>query len=404
MKSILFVDDDAQVLGALQASLRKKRADWHMVFAGSGDAALVELRSQAFDVVVSDMHMPGMDGAELLRRVKQEFPATIRIVLSGYAERESLMRAIPVSHQFMAKPCDGPVLVGVIERACSLQTLLESEALRRVVGGTERLPSLPSVYWDLTQTMADPDVSAKAIANVVQQDPAISAKLLQLVNSSYFGLARRISSVEKAIVYLGCDLVRSLCLTSQVLCTVDRMPSVPGLSYSALQEHALLTAALAKEMAPDAKAADDAFTAGLLHDVGRLLLAIAVPGRVAEILAFSRNDGRPTHAVELDILGVTHAEVGAYLLGLWGLPVPIVEAVAYHHCPTTVPHTEFCTLSIVHIADSLTAAYEPHGYGENGHALDPSYLATLGVAAEIPRWSALVAHMVQRHDAAKHGT
>jgi HD-like signal output (HDOD) protein/CheY-like chemotaxis protein len=405
MKRILFVDDDVQVLGALQASLRKKRAEWHTAFADGGEAAVTLLRSQHFDVVVSDMHMPKMDGAALLRIVKEEFPGTIRIVLSGYAERDSLMRAIPVSHQFMAKPCDGPTLVGAIERACGLHALLESEVLRRLVGGTDKLPSLPSVYWELAQTMADPDVSAKEIATVVQQDPAISAKLLQLVNSSYFGLARRTSSVEGAIVYLGCDLVRSLCLTSQVFCAADRMPAVRGLSYGALQEHALLTAAVAKVIAPDAKKADEAFTAGLLHDIGKLVLAIAIPNRVAEILTSSLKDGRPTHVVELEALGVTHAEVGAYLLGLWGLPVPIVEAVAYHHAPTNVPHTSMDTLATVHIADSLVAPHDSsEPYDPSRPTLDPAYLEALGVASEVTRWSAVVSHLVERRNSKRAGT
>jgi len=347
---------------------------------------------------VSDMRMPKMDGAELLGRVKAEFPGVIRIVLSGHAERESVMRALPVSHQFLAKPCDGEMLRSVIQRACGLYTLLESESLRRVIGSTEKLPSLPKVYWDLTQTMSHADVSSKDIAEVIQQDPAMCAKLLQLVNSSYFGLARTIVSVEQAIAYLGFELVRGLSLTSQIFCALDRMPRVPGMSFHALQQHGYLTAAVAKKLAPNAKLGDEAFTAALLHDTGKLILSAAVPESVAKAIAQSQESGRPMHVEELEVLGVTHAEVGAYLLGLWGLPVPVVEAVAYHHAPLTVASKGLDTLAIVHIADALVGAHFPSvADAAPVQALDPSYLETLGVSGMLPRWSEIAFEVVDEH-------
>jgi HD-like signal output (HDOD) protein len=404
MKQILFVDDEGQVLDGLRASLRKKRTEWDMSFAESGEAALARLRSRPFDVIVSDMRMPGMDGAELLSKVRAEFPNVIRIILSGHSERESVMRALPVCHQFLAKPCDGPVLRDVIERACGLHRLLESEALRRVVGSTEKLPSLPRVYWALTQAMSNPNVSPKEIAQLVHQDPAMCAKLLQLVNSSYFGLARRVASVEQAIVYLGFELVRNLSITAHIFSAAEAMPAVAGLSFESLQEHGVLTAAVARKIAPDARSADDAFTAGLLHDVGKVILTTAVPDRVAELIALSRKSGQPMHVTELQVLGVTHAEVGAYLLGLWGLPVPIVEAVAYHHDPTSVPHTTLDSLAIVHIADALVAGQFPSVAGAApAPALDMAYLEALGVAGELPRWSALASAIVNARDAKRAG-
>jgi HD-like signal output (HDOD) protein/CheY-like chemotaxis protein len=398
-KRILFVDDDADILGGLRVVLRKKRAAWDMVFADSGETALGHLRSRPFDVVVSDMRMPKMDGPELLRRVKEEFPAIIRIVLSGHADRESVFRALPVSHQFLAKPCDGDTLAAVVERACSLHALLESEPLRRVVGSTERLPSLPQVYWELTQTMADPEVTPKAIAEIVEQDPAISAKLLQLVNSSYFCLARRISSVEQAIVYLGFDLLRALALTSQVFCAVDKIPGASNNFYTALQEHGFLTAAVARKMAPNAKAADDAFTAGLLHDIGKLVLTIAVPDFEPRGGSGADASKEPQYLEELAVLGVTHAEVGAYLLGLWGLPVPIVEAVAYHHTPQMVPPRGLDTVAIVHIADSLVSCLCPSPVDGPSGGVDGSYIEAIGATAEeVERWSKLASEIVAQRE------
>jgi putative nucleotidyltransferase with HDIG domain len=244
--------------------------------------------------------------------------------------------------------------------------------------------------------MSNPNVSPKEIAQVVRQDPAMCAKLLQLVNSSYFGIARRVASVEQAIVYLGFELVRNLSITAHIFRSAEAMPAVAGLSFESLQEHGVLTAAVAMKIAPDAKSADDAFTAALLHDVGKVILTNAVPDRVAELIALSRKSGQPMHATELQVLGVTHAEVGAYLLGLWGLPVPIVEAVAYHHSPASIAHTTLNTLAIVHIADALVAGQFPSVAGAApAPALDMSYLEALGVAGELPRWSALASHIVK---------
>ncbi|HLK41413.1 MAG TPA: response regulator [Polyangiaceae bacterium] len=395
MKRILFVDDEMQVLDGLRVSLRKQRHLWDMVFAQGGEGALAQLRAAPFDVVVSDMRMPGLDGATLLGRVKEEFPGVIRIILSGHSERESIMRALPVCHQFLAKPCDGDTLKSVIERACGLHALLESDALRRVVGGTDRLPSLPRVYWELTRTMSDPEVSAKQVATVVEQDPAMCAKLLQLVNSSYFGLARRIVGVESAVAYLGLELVRSLALTAHVFRAADAIPAIPGFSLTRIQETSLLVGAVAKRMASEPKRAEEAFTAALLHDVGRIVLALSVPSRVGALIGAAKTDPRPEHERELDELGVTHAEVGAYLLGLWGLPVPIVEAAAFHHAPASVPQRTFETLGIVHVADALVRQHLP-GAGDPSPGPDLAYLERLGVAGELPKWSAITTEEVGR--------
>jgi HD-like signal output (HDOD) protein/CheY-like chemotaxis protein len=389
MKRILFVDDDAQLLDGLRCALRKHRRQWDMTFAPDGEAALAHLRAAPVDVIVSDMRMPGMDGATLLRIVKDEFPGAIRIILSGHAERDAVLRALPVSHQFLAKPCEGSVLVNALERAMHVQDLLESEALRKVVGNTVQLPSLPRIYMQLTTAMADPDATPRTIAKLLERDPAVCAKLLQVVNSSYFGLARRISGIEPAVVYLGLDLVRSLALNAQLFSTLGAAPRLEGFSYEEVQERSLATARLAKRIVGDPKRQDEAFTAGLLHDVGAVLLALGVPDKVSAISKRARRDGVPLHVAEQEVLGVTHAEVGAYLLGVWGLPFPLVEAVAYHHFPWRVPQTGLDVLAAVHIADCLVDQASPLVGPAECPALELEYLDRLGVAREVPSWTSM---------------
>ena len=387
MKRILFVDDEQQILDGLRDLLRKQRKQWDMVFALGGEAALAELARAPFDVVVSDMRMPGIDGATLLQRVKDEYPATARIILSGDAERDAVVNALPVAHQFLSKPCDAEVLRTVVERACALQTVLQDDNVRSVIGKVDHLPSVPRAYWALAQAAARPDVGLADLAKIVEQDPAMAVKVLQLVNSSYFGLAQRQSSVQDAVAYLGIELLKALTLTAHVFASAAG-PSLPGFSFDALQDHSMLAARIAKRLVADPKRAAEAFTAALVHDIGKIVLAMGVPDRFGEAVRTARDTGRADHVVEKELLGVTHAEVGAYLLGLWGLPLGIVEAVAYHHQPELGAPTG--TVVAVHVANALShlvpgAPPDP----SVGGRLNVAFVESSGFGAELPRWRAL---------------
>ncbi len=190
-KRILFVDDEPRVLEALRDLLRRYRNNWDMVFVTSGEQALVETERSHFDVVVSDMRMPQMDGAELLHRLQKTKPHIVRIILSGYSEVEAAMRAVPVAHQFLAKPVEPRKLESVIERACNLQALLQNEEIRSLASKLNNLPSVPKLYADLNRLLAGDNVSSEQVARLVEQDPAMCAKILQLVNSSFFGFPQK---------------------------------------------------------------------------------------------------------------------------------------------------------------------------------------------------------------------
>jgi len=297
------------------------------------------------------MRMPGMDGAALLTAIRDRYPATVRIVLSGHAERDAVKRALGIAHQFLAKPCDADALKVVIERACGLQTLLAEERLRELVGRLDKLPSVPQVYVELLDAVDRTDCSVAMIARIIAQDPAMSVKVLQLVNSAYFGLSRRLTSIGDAVAFLGSDLLRSLALTAHIFARMSAAP-IPGFSVERLQARAIYGAKLARAaLGADKRRADAAFTAALVRDVGVLVLAIGLPAIYAEVLATAARTGEPVHEVERVLLGVSHAEVGAYLLGVWGLPVEIVEAVGYHHTPTLVGHLDRAIVDAVAAAD-----------------------------------------------------
>jgi HD-like signal output (HDOD) protein len=393
MHRILFVDDEPRILEGLQRLLRPHRDEWKMSFALGGKAALEALAAEPFDVIVSDMRMPNMDGATLLAAVREAYPDIVRIVLSGHTEVGLEIRAVQVAQQFITKPCTPETLRGVISRACNLQSLLVDATIRAVVGTMEALPSLPRLYSALTQAVSDPDVSLHDIGDIVGQDVAMCAKVLQLVNSAFFALPRRVTSIHSAVSLLGTNMLRSLVLSAEVFRSFDGPGYSPSL-HERLQEHALLTGGIARRLLTDRRQAEDAMMAGILHDVGILILATRMPEHHAEALARSRATGLPLTETERQIMGVTHAEIGAYLLGLWGLPFVIVEAVAYHHQPMRVGAPSLDVLAAVHIAEALAieaAGPTPRAGAEEYLPLEPAYVEALGVSERLVEWRSLAA-------------
>ena len=247
MKRVLFVDDEPQMLSGLQRLLRPQRHEWDMKFAEGGEQALVALEETPYDVIVTDMRMPGMDGVTLLEQVKDQWPQMVRIILSGYTELEATLRTLPVAHQFLSKPCDPGRLKDVVERACALQSLLSREALRATIAQMGDLPSQPGVYLKLAEALGDPATSMADVARLIEQDIAMSAKCLQLVNSAFFGLGR-VTSVQQAVSYLGTDMVKALVFTVEVFHAFQPAPGAGGFDLDALQSHSLLVARLATKI------------------------------------------------------------------------------------------------------------------------------------------------------------
>ncbi len=392
---VLFVDDEVAVLEGLENLLRKERHRWDMVFTTNADAALAEMARSDVDVVVSDMRMPGMHGSVLLTTVRDQYPGTARIVLSGHSEREAIVKSLPVAHQFLSKPCDVGALRTAIERTRELQMVLADEGVRRIVGKLHALPSVPQMHIDLTMTAAKPSSSIADIAKIVERDPAMSVKALQLVNSSFFGVACRVTSIQHAVSLLGIELFKGLALTAQIFASSDLRP-VKGFSLLRIQQCSLGTARLAKLFLRDREHQEEAFTAGLVHDIGKVIIALGMPDQYADVVQRAKAEDTPLHIIEKETFGVSHAEVGAYLLGVWGLPFSIVESVAHHHNPSAVSTGEREVLAAVHVADALldTASAAPGSPRET--RLDMHFLDSAGFAARLPHWRELAVEEAKR--------
>jgi len=389
MKGILFVDDEPMILQGLQRMLQPQSKLWDMSFAASGADALALLETKSFDAIVTDMRMPAMDGARLLELVRERYPAIIRIVLSGYIETEAAMRAVPVAHQFLAKPCDPGKLRDALERCCGFAGLLPDAALRRVVGAIGKLPALPRTTALLVQTLQQPEAPLDEIGRIVERDVGITAKVLQLVNSAFFCLPNRITSVRMAVSYLGLDTLKHLVLSVEMFRSLQPRQPVPGFSLEQLQKHSHFAAGIAARLPASPPVVSAGVIAAVLHDAGKLVLAASLPREFQLALQASKAQQRPLHVVEEEQMGTSHAEIGAYLLGLWGLPNTIVDAVCHHHHPRYAEGGKGLDVAaITHLSDGL-ACEVARGEAEDapaGGVLDLAYLAQLGLDAKLPAW------------------
>lgn len=386
MKRILFVDDEVSILDGLKRMLRPMRSEWEMSFAPGAEAALALLEAANFDVIVSDMRMPGMDGAQLLEVVREKYPSVFRIILSGYTELQASLRAVPVAHQFLLKPCEPEALRAGIARATTLAEVLDSRMLISLVGSLRDLPPLPRVFTELKVALANPRTSVEQVSRIVEQDVAVCAKLLQLVNSSFFGLARTVVDVKTAVNCLGMSVLQDLVLTLEVLRSFAPNEVMNEEFLEEFQRHAQLCARIGAGIAPDPRQTPQIILAALLHDVGKLVIADRTPAHFARALAQAEEEGRPLYEVEEQLIHISHAEVGAYLLSLWGLPHGVIEAVAHHHHPRRVPQKGLETILIVYAANLLAREREALAKGTNPPAFDMAYLEQIGAAEHLENW------------------
>lgn len=358
MKRVLFVDDESAALEALRLRLRRLRDKWDMEFVESAPCALDVMAQHKVDVLVTDMRMPGMDGAHLLQIVRERWPGTVRIVLSGYSELEQTVRLVPIAHQYLSKPAEPEHLENIVGRCLALQRMLEQPALRGAVGRLRELPPIPETYSRLQAAMAVESVSVQEVAQIISRDTVIAAKVLQMVNSAFFRLPRRITSVEQAVTYLGLLPVRNLVISAEVFA---KWPATKGpmvLDLAGLQTHALRVACATQALTAGTATAGDALLAALLHDIGYCVIAQEDPAALDKSMHLSAAESLPLDLAESRVLGASHAQVGAYLLGIWGFPSTIVEAVAHHHAPRQVPQTGFDVLAALSVAHALTEPTE----------------------------------------------
>ncbi len=390
MKSVLFADDEPKLLAGLRRMLRGLRSGWNLEFVASGEQALERLAAGRFDVVVADMRMPGMDGAELLEEVRVRSPRTVRIILSGQCDREILVKAVRPAHQFLMKPCDSDILLGTIVRACQLQDRVPDEHLRQWVLQISSLPTTPAVYAELCAAANSAEAATERICRLVSRDVGAAAKVLQLVSSGFFGPPQKVLYPHRAAALLGLETMQALVRSLHVF----RPASAGGLAAvcKAVTQHSLAVArsarAIAKAETGDEDPATQAYVAGLLHDVGDLIFMEnlwepAIPAEsFLQVILDGTWDKRPQRRT------TPHTTLGGYLLGLWGLPDVVIDSAVFHHEPSLSADTRFTPLTAVHVADALAREKTAPEFPCETQ-LDTEYLEHVGCSRRLEVWKAL---------------
>lgn len=389
-KRILFVDDEPDILMVYEMMF--KGQDWTMDFAETGFKALEMMTNTSYDAVISDMRMPQINGAQLLNEAMRLHPRTARFIISGYAERELVLKCLPGTHQFLSKPFEIGHLKTKVLRSMEANEWLGSEAMNAIVAKLFTLPSVPSSYFQLIREIESPHAEAENVGAIIARDPAMTAKLLQLVNSAFFGLPRTISNPTEAVFHLGMETVRSLALGLHIFSEFEQFHAAK-LPLQSLMEHCIRTAHLAQRIAQEEQAetcsADDAFTAGLLMDIGSLIIEQNFVPSAAEARELSKRESKALWEAEREILGVSHAEIGGYLLALWGLPGTIVEAVLHHHQPNRCKNFDLSALVCVHVANALAHERHSNASSFNSPRIDLQWLTELGFENRVPAWEQL---------------
>ncbi len=384
--TILFVGQH-DVADDLNFGFSPASGAWQSKFANTGNEALNLVAAESIDIVVSELLLADMTGVDLLRRVQANTNASVRIILTGVDDRETAVKSLGVAHQIIAKPVKIDDLKSHLASSLSLRHLLADKGLQRRIAAIDKLPAIPAVYDELVAEMQSESCSMQKVAQLIRQDVAITAKILQMINSAFFGVATRVENPLQAVNLLGLDTVKSLVLTAGVF-SQFKDPGISGFSIDDIYNHSLIVGAGARHFAKafglNRKQSEDALTAGMLHDIGKLVLLTNFAEEVRQMQKVMIDDHLTLHQAELKVLGATHCEIGAHLLSLWGLTDQILEAVALHDDPQKCVSPAVNVLAAVHVANAIDHDNRTPNRDPKATYGDVDYLTKIGLIAQMP--------------------
>jgi HD-like signal output (HDOD) protein len=375
---LLIIGNVANILNPLRKMLLPEKGDWDIFFAVNADEVVLVLNNHNVDMVIADMHIPDNEGIKILEMIKESFPSIIRIVISDPSERALMLKSSEYAHQFLAKPDNAIELKRKISKIYSLQTYLHNQEIAKFVNGIKDLPGLPELYLKIEEETNKVNPSLKKIEEYISKDIIMTVKILQLVNSAFFGLPAKVISPLQAINFLGLGTIKSLVLMVHLFTSDDASPLV-NYNVNKLWEHSLKIAKIAKMIASketnEPKFIEETYIGGLLHDIGKIVLW-KHKGYFHDIERLENEYSITTTEAEYMLYQTSHAEVGAYLMGIWGLPESLIEIVCYHHHPSNSNPMAFSPLTIIHIADNIFST----------GSLDLQYIETLKISDKVNYW------------------
>ncbi len=384
---ILLADTDDVFRFHLTDYLKFHRSHWRVIPVRSALELTDHVQRSPLDAVIADSAFPGFKPGELLAAVSVQCPSALRVSISGNYDRDVSLKIMAHAHQNLWKPCRPEEICETLTRSFSLKSVLDHDRLKLLITQIDSLPSLPRLYLDFLDEVRKPNPSSSRLGDIIKQDIGLCAKTLQLVNSAFFGLPHKIENPEEALLYLGLENVKALVLSIQVFSLYDKV-KLHGIDLDSLWTHSWETGRIARQIATFEKRPGEeietAFTAGLLHDIGKLVLASGVPRTWKKILETASSEGMTLWQAEQQVLGTTHAEVGASLLATWGLSDQLVEAVAFHHHPEHSGASNFSALTAVYAANLL--ADKKFSRVSSPPGSEPVYLRLLKLEDHVPQW------------------
>lgn len=400
-RRLLFVKHDPSEGQSLQQEFAALNRDWQLDIVQSGPEALERLKTTPYDAVVTDMYVPGMDGVQLLNEIGHQYPNIIRFIQANDADKESIMRGVLGAHQFLPRVCDASRLCDILNRTLALDTWLTNPKIKALVGRIRTFPTIPTLYVEVLRELNSTTSSTQRVGEIISKDLAMTTKVLQVLNSAYYGLSRQITDLSEGVGILGFDTVKSLVLCIQLFSQYDKVKPI-FFSIDRLWRHSNVVARTAREIVllegGKDSLAEEAFTAGLMHDIGKLVLVSNFEEQYAQAQSLAQRSQTPLWIVEQEVFGVGHSEIGAYLLGLWGMPLSIIEAAALHHFPTRSADKTLSPLTAVHIANTLICEQAAEKDGLPTSSIDSAYLAQLGIPDRSEEWRRLLTEQTSRSE------
>ncbi|NDV25564.1 response regulator [Desulfovibrio sp. JC010] len=396
-KNILFIDADKSQLESLDNELTAMKKRWAIQFASTAEEAMDLLRTYPFDVIASDFCVEGFKDYELLEEIKSRQPGSIRFIISETINSENCLEFMNYAHQFVTKPYVGTELVSKIKKSLRLKNIFLNERAAKGVASIEDLPSLPDLYLTLEKELRKEDVVISDIGKLIGEDMGMTAGLLKLVNSPFFGLYSKVTKPEQAATLLGLDNLKGLVLGIHLFNSTKEVNI--DFSIAELGRHcqytALMARAIVKAEGGSNELAEHTFLAGFMHDIGKLVLATSYTDEYSTILSIVRDANIPIQEAEKDILGFTHAEVGAYLLAIWGFDEDVIEAIYCHHEPQRLGSTDLSPAVAVHVANSFDHELRVKNSDYAPHLLAADWLEQNDFGPKLPEWLQICAELME---------
>ena len=374
-KTILFVDDELPILKSLNRLFMD--TEYEVLTAGSGEEALEILADEKVDIVITDMRMPVMDGYQLLEKIKERHPNVLRIILSGYSEKNTILAALQknLAKLYILKPWDNDKLILLVDQIFETENILHDSNLLDLINNTDELPTLKSSYLQIMD-LIDTDADLVKIASAIERDHSVATKVLHIINSAFYDV--KTGSVKHAIAFLGLSNIRNILLATSIVDSFN-MSGIYGTRLEMLWNHSFICSKIVNMIYGkllNKKLSESESSAGLLHNIGIVLLLKIFPEQYIEIFRRTEKEKNNLLQIEQESLHVTHQQAGGYLLKWWELPYPIVEAALYHHTPFATGIINHELIYAVNIAQHYASIIVKNQLSDT---FDPSVFSALGI-------------------------